>query len=241
MIPFLKDYLFAISQLRDPRLWKPVLWATLLSLGSIFFTVLIAGTLIFQTVDSLSQSLTYWMSWADGWIAGIATVLGTFFIAMLGYFFLVNVYAAILGIFIDGALDDVHDTHFPNTNWNKPPGIIESILSSIRFILWSLFIYLLASPLLLVGYFLPPIGLILQFLLGGFLLSREYGQLIEMRIPREQRLQKPGKLIHGTVATALWLIPVVNLVAPLLLAVSLMHNRLGEQNQGLKYSKIRQV
>ena len=115
MIPFLKDDLFAISQLRDPRLWKPVLWATLLSLGSIFFTVLIAGTLIFQTVDSLSQSLTYWMSWADGWIAGIATVLGTFFIAMLGYFFLVNVYAAILGIFIDGALDDVHDTHFPNT------------------------------------------------------------------------------------------------------------------------------
>ena len=157
---------------------------------------------------------------------------------MLGYFFLVNVFAAFLGIFIDGALDAVHDTHFPNTNWNKPPGIIESILSSIRFILWSLFIYLLASPLLLVGYFLPPIGLILQFLLGGFLLSREYGQLIEMRIPREQRLKKPGKLIHGTVATALWLIPVVNLVAPLLLAVSLMHNRLEEQNQGLKYSKI---
>ena len=66
------------------------------------FTVLIAGTLIFQTVDSLSQSLTYWMSWADGWIAGIATVLGTFFIAMLGYFFLVNVYAAFLASLLMG-------------------------------------------------------------------------------------------------------------------------------------------
>ena len=172
MIPFLKDYLFAISQLRDPRLWKPVLWATLLSLGSIFFTVLIAGTLIFQTVDSLSQSLTYWMSWADGWIEGLGVILGTILVGVLGYFFLASVYAAFLGLFLDGALDAVQQEHYPDNVWEKPPGMIASSISSLRFILWSLVIYLICSPLLLVAFFIPPLGLLLQILLGVFLLGR---------------------------------------------------------------------
>ena len=92
------------------------------------------------------------MSWADGWIKGVAVVVGTFFIGVLGYFFLASVYAAFLGIFIDDALDAVRELHYPDAPWIKPPGMIESTISSLRFIAWSLFIYLLASPLLLVGY-----------------------------------------------------------------------------------------
>ena len=115
----------------------------------------------------------------------------------------------------------------PDAPWIKPPGMIESTISSLRFIAWSLFIYLLASPLLLVGYFIPPVGLVLQFLLGGYLLGREYGHLIELRMPRENRQKKPGRLAHGTIATFLWAFPLVNLVAPLVLGASLVHARLG--------------
>jgi CysZ protein len=228
MIKLSKNYLRALSQLNDPRLWKPVLWATLLSLATIFITLLIGGTFLFKMADSFSQQITGWMSWADGWIEGIAVILGTFFIGVLGYFFLATVYAAFLGLFLDDALDAVRENHYPESAWINPPGIIESSISSIHFIILSFVIYLLASPLLLVGYFIPPVGLILQFLLGGYLLGREYGQMIELRIPREQRIPKKGYLAHGTLATLIWTFPVINLVAPLLLAASIVHARLGE-------------
>ena len=221
-----KDYLLAFSQLNDPRLWKPVLWAILLSLGSIFITMALGGAFLLNSVNSLSHDLGSWMSWADGWLGGIAALLGTFFIGVLGYFFLANVYAAYLGIFLDDALDAVQLEHYPDREWNKPPGIIESCLGSIRFIIWSLFVYILAAPFLFIGYFIPPVGIVLQFLLGGYLLGREFGQLIELRLPKDQRLKKPGSLMHGTFAIILWSLPVVNLLAPLLLAVSLVHCRL---------------
>jgi len=115
--------------------------------------------------------------------------------------------------------------------------MIESTISSLRFILWSLFLYLLASPILLIGYFIPPIGLVLQYLLGGYLLGREYGQLIELRMPKNQRIKKPTNLLHGTCANFLWTFPLVNLVTPILLAGALVHSRLEEsssarQNEG---------
>ena len=222
----LRNYLLTVSQLNDPRLWKPVLWATLLSLITLFLILLVGGTFLFQLSNTFAAKLSGWMSWADGWIGGFALVIGTFFFGMLGYFFFGSVYAAFLGIFLDDVLDTIREKHYPDAEWTKAPGVIESTISSLRFILWSLFLYLLASPLLLLGYFIPPVGLVLQYLLGGYLLGREYGQLIELRIPKEQRIKKPASLLHGTCANFLWTFPLVNLVTPILLAGALVHSRL---------------
>jgi len=72
--------------------------------------------------------------------------------------------------------------------------------------------------------------LVLQYLLGGYLLGREYGQLIELRIPKDKRIKKPASLFHGTCANFLWTFPIINLVAPVLLAGALLHARLGDPN-----------
>lgn len=229
----------AISQLQDPRLWKPVLWATLLSLGTIFVTTVLGGAFLFKSVNSFAEQLSGWMSWADGWISAMAVILGTFFIGALGYFFLSSVYAAFLGIFLDDALDAVREKHYPDKEWIKPPGMVGSSIASIRFILWSFLVYLIASPILLIGYFIPPIGLILQFLLGGYLLGREFGQLIELRLPRDQRIKKPGSTLYGTLTVFLWTLPLVNLLAPLLLAASLVHYRMGNHENKMGFSQIK--
>jgi len=219
----IKDYLRAFAQLNDPRFWKPVLWATILSVFSILVCVLIGGGVIYQMAGSFSNKLTGWFGGLDGWFSGLAVMVGSLFIFGLGYFFLASVYAAFLGIFLDDALDAVHETHYPDAQWNPPPGIIESAIASLRFILWSLAVYTMASPLLLIGYFVPPVGIVLQILLGGHLLGREYSQLVELRLPIEKRSKTINRLSHGTIATVLWAIPLINLIAPLLLAASLVH------------------
>ena len=107
----IRDFTLSFSQLSDPRLWKPILWATILSLGAIFITILIGGAFVFRMVDPFSNNLSGWMSWADGWLEGVAVIVGTFFIGVLGYFFLASIYAAFLSIFIDDALDAVREQH----------------------------------------------------------------------------------------------------------------------------------
>jgi len=229
----IRNYLLAFSQLGDHRLWKPILWATLLSLVTILMLAVIGGAFLFQMSSILSTKLTGWMAWADGWLEGLAAVLGIFFVGMVGYFFLATVFAAYLGLFIDDALDAVREAHYPDSAWIQPPGMIESSVASLKFILWSLFVYIIASPLLLIAFFIPPIGLVLQILLGGHLLGREYAQLVELRIPREHRLRKAGSLSHGAFASFLWLFPFINLIAPLLLACSLVHARLSKNTDNL--------
>ena len=228
-----RNYLLALSQLKDPRLWKPILWATLLSLGTIFILAVIGGAFLFQISSILSIKLTGWLAWAGGWVEGLAAVLGIFFVGMVGYFFLASVFAAYLGLFIDDALDAVREAHYPDSLWVNPPGIIESSVASLKFILWSLLVYILASPILLIAFFIPPLGLALQILLGGHLLGREYAQLVELRIPHEHRHPKAGNLSHGAFASFLWLFPFINLIAPLLLACSLVHARLSNETGNL--------
>ena len=182
----------AVTQLHDSRLWKPVLWATLLSLGTIFVAMLIGGTLVFQMVDSFSQSLTGWMSWADGWLGGLAAFLGTFFIGMVGYFFSGQCLCSIFGYFFGWCPGCSSSSPLPEADWTQPPSIIESTISSLRFILWSFLVYLMATPILLVGYFLPPIGIVLQFLLGGYLLSQNMVNLLKCGFPVTKGEKKPA-------------------------------------------------
>ncbi len=224
----IKDYLRSLSHFSDSRFWRPILWASLLSLGLISCVVFLVGASIYQLVDYFSSELTTSMEWADGWLQSLCALIGTFFIGVLGYFFLASLYAAFISLFIDDLLDLVHAQNYPETSWVKPPGIIHSFLASLRLILWSLLVYTLASPFLLLGYFIPPLGLALQFLLGGFLLGREYGLMVEQRIPKDLRNPKPKSLSHGIFALVLWSVPPINLIAPLLLAISLVHSRLGK-------------
>ena len=83
----IRDFTLSFSQLSDPRLWKPILWATILSLGAIFITILIGGAFIFRMVDSFSNNLSGWMSWTDGWLEAVAVIVGTFLSACLAISF----------------------------------------------------------------------------------------------------------------------------------------------------------
>lgn len=229
----IEDFKLAFSQLSDSRLWKPILWATVLSLVTIVLFIVLWINFFPALFDSFSIELPGWLSWADGWLGPIVGFASVLFMIFLGYFFFASVYAAFLGLFIDDVLDAVREAHYPDLPWVAPPKLTQSITLSLKFILWSLFVYLLASPLLLLGCFMPPIGLLLQYLIGGYLLGREYGQMVECRLPRDKRKKNPGGMLHGVATMFLWTFPVVNLIAPLLLAVSLTHARLGNKKAQL--------
>jgi len=222
----LNSYLLAFAQLKDPRILKPLLWSTLLSITSLIVFLVLGTGAVDWFFDSLSESSTAWMGDWGEWIKTAAKFLVFFFLLALSYFFFGAVHAAYLGLFLDGIIDAVRDKHYPEIKLNPPPPFMRSTVSSTRFVLTSLFVTLIMSPFYLLGWFFPPTGLILQIWINGMMLGKEYGHLIEERMPFPQEARKQPYTRFGMLAETLWMIPILNFTAPVLLCVSIMHDRM---------------
>ena len=222
----LRSYQLTLSQLRDPKILKPLLFATLLTLGSILIALVLGATAIDWAMTYLSETLDSSFGKAEGWLRIIAQVIGAMFLLVLAYFFFASIHAAFLGIFLDDLLDAIRNRHYPECGWLPPPTLARSLMDSARFILLSLVVNLLALPFYLIGWFVPPIGITLQVFVNGYLLGKEYGSLVALRIPSEQKKRGSSHLKEGILAGLLWMVPLVNFIAPVLLAGSILHSAL---------------
>ena len=103
-----------------------------------------------------SSTLQSWFGKGESWFRGFAQFLGGSLILVISYFFFAGIHGAFVGIFIDDILDAVHQKHYPEEPWQKPPAMMQSILFSGRILVMTFALNLLASPLLILGWFIPP-------------------------------------------------------------------------------------
>src|SRR3546814_19147975 len=99
----------------------------------------------------------------------------------------------------------------------------------MRIIYWSsnvcssdLILNLLVLPLYLVLIWIPPLNLLLLYLLNGYLLGREYFEIVAVRrldLAAAKRLRRDFRgevILAGAVITLLLTIPLVHLVPPII-------------------------
>ena len=220
------SFLQTFRQVNDPKILKALGFATLFTLLSIFLALTAGVALMDNVLDLFSSSLQSWFGRGESWFRGFAQFLGGSLILVIAYFLFAGIHGAFVGIFIDDILDAVHKKHYPDIPWQNSPSSNHSILFSGRILLLTVILNLVASPLLILGWFIPPLGLSLQIILNGFLLGKEYGQLVEFRIPKNHSLSPPPKyFLNGMIAAFIWIVPFLNLLAPILLAGSVLHTR----------------
>ena len=140
----INNYWLAFQQLGDRRLWKPVLWASIFSLVTLTLIIIIGTSaagwfidLIFSYFDSYEK---------DSWVRIIAQSIITIFLFILGFFFFGSVHAAFLGIFIDDIIDAVQEKHYPEITLQPSPKMATSVLISLRLVLLSFVVNLIAAP-----------------------------------------------------------------------------------------------
>lgn len=220
----LRSYALTLSQLSDPKILKPLVFATLLTIGSIILVLVLGATAIDWAMTSLSNALDGWFGKAEGWLRIITQVIGALFLLMIAYFFFASIHAAFLGLFFDDLLDAIRNRHYPQSEWLPPPSLSRSLRDSLRFIILSLTVNLIALPFYLIGWFVPPIGLAAQVLVNGYLLGKEYGYLVGLRISSDSSQTGTKFLKEGILASLVWMVPLVNFIAPVLLAGSILHS-----------------
>ena len=103
--------------------------------------------------------------------------------------------------------------------------MLEAIRVGVSFVVVSLFLNLLALPL----YLIPGVNAFVFYLLNGYLLGREYFELVAQRRmePAEMTaLRRRGRLrwiMAGVVIAVLFTIPIVNLAVPILATAFMVH------------------
>lgn len=213
----------AIAQVGDPRFRRVLL------LGVTLSAALLAGFAalgIWGAAALVGPEVTLpWIgsvTWLDN-VAGWAVVP----VALIASVFLmVPVASAFTGLFLDRIADAVEDRHYPGLPPPRPQGWGEMLAESAGFLV----LVLVVNAGALVAYLVfAPFALPIFWGVNGFLLGREYAQMVALRrmnrveATRFRRRHRGAIWATGVLMAVPLSVPVLNLLVPVLGAATFTH------------------
>lgn len=201
-------------------------------------TVLLLGIgLSLLTLIGLVLGVNALLDWAAatgyGWLDQVIEVLGVLGTLVVAWFLFPAISVAVSSLFLERVVDATEMRYFPDLPPPRPIPMLEAAGSGLKLLGAALLFNLLALPL----YFVPLLNIPVWLLLNGYLVGREYAELVGLRrldppafvvLRRQQRVLL---WIWGVAIAFLLTLPVVNLVAPIVGASFMtqrFHRQLGD-------------
>ncbi len=199
--------------MNDPRI-RAVIGKTLALavLGYVVFVILI-------------YFLIGWLAGLSGWLEGLAQFGGVVGAIIIAWFLFPSVAAAIAGIFADEVIDAVEAVHYPHLPPSKGVPALAALVDGLQLAAIAIVANLLALPFLIVF----PVYILITWGVNGWLLGREYFEMVAFRRLPKKEARALHKAHNGTFTVAGILIaicltiPFVNLIAPVLGAAFMVH------------------
>ncbi|WP_417257020.1 EI24 domain-containing protein [Celeribacter halophilus] len=217
------DFSKALVQLGDRRFQSVLLKGLGLTIALLIAIYLAFVWIIGAFVpDTFSLPFIGQVTWIDD-----ALSIGSFFLMIgLSVFLMVPVASAFTGIFLEEVSEAVEDRHYPGLHEVPRQSIVDIVVDSLSF----LGVIIVANVIALVLYLVLNVAAPLIFwALNGFLLGREYFQMVAMRrLGREgakaaRKRHMPEIWLAGALMAIPLTIPVVNLLIPVLGAATFTH------------------
>ena len=210
------DFGRAVAQLRDPRFLGVLLKAlaiTVIGLALVFWAVMAGlGWLLPESVA---------LPWIGPvrFLDDLASLAAVGLMLVLSVVLMVPTAAAVVGFFLEEVAEAVEAEHYPGLAPVAGPGLSAQIGDALRFFALVVAVNLAA---LVVYLLLPPLAPFVFWLVNGFLLGREYFQLVAMRrlgpegAARLRRANAGRIWLAGTAMAVPLSVPVLNLLVPIL-------------------------
>ncbi len=218
-----------------------LLRAVSLTLGQIadpaFRAVLIKSILFTLVLFSGLTMLFYWAVpevkvFESDWLQWLNSVLevggGLAFFALLVLTFSATA-TLIGGIFLDDIAEAVEKRHYAGDPPGRSADLSKTFAVSMRFIGITMLLNILALPIYLIALLFPVLFAGIFYALNGYLLSREYFELVSLRhqdakAARQLRKANQIKVFLAGVMIAFFIaVPIVNLVVPILATAFMLH------------------
>ena len=203
-----------VSQLFDPALFG-VLVMSVVGAG---FVLVVAWTGVGALLGHIRLSGTGWLNWLEHFVIGVGAVFAT--VALFG-----AIAAMIAGLFVERVARAVERRYYPSLPPARPQRLAEQIANGLSFLLAILVLNLLLLPLYLVWGANLPIFLGLN----GYLLGREYFELVALRRvdrPTARLLWRTHRLkllSCGVLIAAFSFVPLADLLTPVLATAFMLH------------------
>lgn len=216
----LSDFKLAFGVLREPFAWL-VLLAGLVGTLLVFMGIACLAWWLIGGLDWLDQGWFAKTRWDEWMFRGVGSLL----VLVVGWFTFPLVVTAMTGLFLEPLADRIERRHYPTAPTPRKVPLGEQIHSSLRVLIRGIGWNLLALPF----YFIPVFNVAVYVLLNAFLLSREYFQVVAVRhvslaeAKVLYRAHRKDMLRGGMTLSLLFVIPGVNLCAPLLATAWMVH------------------
>ena len=213
----------AISQISDPAFRRVVLLGIAGSMAVFAASWFILGWVL-DNLDLPALSLWAWEYDLDR----IKDVFGGIAVLAMTWLLFPAVVTLIVGFFLEDIAGAVDRRHYPALGGPRHQGILEILRITVKFALIAVVFNILALPVLLALFFSPFYPLVF-YALNGYLLGREYFELVAHRrmdpaAGKELRRARSGSVfIAGVIVAFLLTVPVVNLIAPVIGAAAMVH------------------
>ncbi|MCB1882472.1 MAG: EI24 domain-containing protein [Geminicoccaceae bacterium] len=219
----------ALAQTLSPGL-RAILWRSLLIALATFVVLLGAAWLL---IDRLAVFSAAWLDWLVQ-LTGFAGAL------VLAWLFFPAVVSAVIAFFGEEIAAEVEARYYPGLPPAHEPPLWQSAWEGARFTALALALNLLALPFYL---FLPGLNLALFIALNGFLLGREYLDVVALRrhgVAEARALRRrlfPRAWTSGALIALFLLVPVVNLVVPAIGIAFMTHRYHRWREKGLTVAR----
>lgn len=209
-----RNLLLAVRQAFDPAFRAVVLKTVAVSAG--LFALLIAS--LGWALDALTLFDAAWLDWTIKAVAGAGAIV----VAILAFPLVATI---VVGLFLEDIADAVDARHYPHKPAAPGQPVVSSLVSAVRLVLVALILNVLVLPL----YLIPGMNVFVFYGLNGYLLGREYFELVALRRiePRAaRRLRGRSRwrvFLGGVLITVLFSIPVINWLMPIIATAFMVH------------------
>jgi len=204
----------AIGQLGDPAI-RRVLWVSL-GTSLILFLLLWTGVGWVLTQTTLFQT---------GWLETATEVLGGLATLVVSWLLFPAVVSTTTGFLLDDVAESVERRHYPGLPPPRSQPLDEVIVSALKF----LAVLLVLNLGVLLFLVVPPLFPFVFYGVNGYLLGREYFEVVAARrldasAARSLRRRNAGTVfVAGLLLALLLTVPLVNLLAPLVGTAVMVH------------------
>ncbi|WP_404337083.1 EI24 domain-containing protein [Sphingomonas sp. MMS12-HWE2-04] len=221
----IQAFILSLGQLTD----RPILGVLVKSLLVTLLLFAALGVGMWFVLDWLAESAAHWLGTADrgGVFASIVTVA----LLILAWWLLFRAIAvAVVGVFADDVVAAVELRHYPAAHAQaRAVPLARSVAMGLGSGMRAIGINLLLSPVYLMLLITGVGTALLFFLVNSWLLGRDLGDMVAARhmpatdLAAWRRITRPRRFTLGAAGTGMLLVPVLNLVAPVLGAAMATH------------------
>lgn len=210
----IKAFVKAVQQLGDPSIRKYIL----MSLFSAILTFIVLWSAVGYLLTETAVS-------DIGWVESTVDVLGGLATLVLTWFLFPATVSAVISLFLDQVADCVEKRHYPGLEKTDGAPVGEQVVLTIKFLAILIGLNILLLPFL----FLGPIFPFVFYGVNGYLLGREYFEMVAARrmpgeaVTRLRKARQGRLLLVGAGIAFLLTIPIVNLLMPVVATATMVH------------------